>query len=233
MEAVTALAQVCDPEVFGDIDPEKKTNCENCSEYLNSMLGSADSVFSHCSHLHAHEICSELFEPVMTESGVCYKYNGLEVHRKNRNSTEEWTLEEGYRSSIGHAEVYPRTGSKFSLNLDLKVDNRLNDGLCKGPIQGFKVFLHLPNEAPQISKHYYLVPYKHTVEISLIPKMIITAPELRDFSVHKRRCYFNDERYLRFFKYYTQNNCELECLANLTVSKCGCQRFYMPSELES
>jgi acid-sensing ion channel, other len=167
----------------------------------------------------------------MTESGVCFKFNGLEVHRTNINyePIEEWTLDEGYRNSSENVGIYPRNGSKFPLIIDMEVENVLNDGLCKGSIQGFKVFLHLPNEAPQISKQYFLVPYKQTVEISIVPKMITTAPELKDFSVRKRQCYFNDERYLRFFKYYTQNNCENECLANKTVEKCGCLRFHMPS----
>jgi D-serine dehydratase len=50
------------------------------------------------------------------------------------------------------------------------------------------------------------------------PKMIVTAPELRNLPVSKRQCYFNNERYLRFFRYYTQNNCETECLANIVMS---------------
>lgn len=44
----------------------------------------------------------------------------------------------------------------------------------------------------------------------------------------RRQCYFQDERYLRYFKVYTQSNCELECLTNYTLHKCGCVKFYMP-----
>lgn len=45
-----------------------------------------------------------------------------------------------------------------------------------------------------------------------------------------RQCFFNDERYLRYFKVYTQQNCELECLANFTLATCGCVKFSMPRD---
>lgn len=46
----------------------------------------------------------------------------------------------------------------------------------------------------------------------------------------RRQCYFNGERYLRLFRMYTQHNCELECLANYTMAKCGCVKFSMPRD---
>lgn len=44
----------------------------------------------------------------------------------------------------------------------------------------------------------------------------------------RRRCYFNDERPLRFFRTYSANNCFLECIANFTLAKCNCVKFSMP-----
>lgn len=46
----------------------------------------------------------------------------------------------------------------------------------------------------------------------------------------RRNCYLEFERQLRFFKTYSKNNCELECLSNFTVNSCGCAQFYMISE---
>lgn len=56
--------------------------------------------------------------------------------------------------------------------------------------------------------------------------MVISFPPTH----HSRQCYFNGERYLRFFQVYTQQNCELECLANYTMAKCGCVKFSMPRD---
>jgi acid-sensing ion channel, other len=227
---VTAVAQVCDPNVLGDIDPDNRTNCDHCAEYLRKSLPLMDTFLKGCLHVRFDQLCSEMLQEVITEEGVCYTYNGLDIIRKDNVTDDDvdWTLEYGYKNTTDQFDVYPRPGSEYPLVFALAVPKTFNDGLCKGPIQGFKVYLHLPNEIPAISKHYYLVPFKQVVQISAIPKMIITAPELRHFNVDKRQCYFSDERYLRFFKYYTQRNCEYECETNLTVSVCGCLRFDMP-----
>jgi acid-sensing ion channel, other len=171
---------------------------------------------------------------VTTEGGVCFTFNEFELYRDEKSENHllsgNWSLENGYKNNSNMFTVYPQSGSTYSLISVLKVDKRMNDSLCKGPIQGFKIYLHLPIEAPQISKHYYHVPPEHLAQIYINPRMITTAPELRDLPVEKRQCYFSDERHLRFFRHYTQNNCDVECIANLTVGQCGCSRFHLPSE---
>jgi acid-sensing ion channel, other len=230
---VTAVAQVCDPEIFSDIDPKNETNCDNCSKILLRLMGKVDSIFKFCEHTQLDNHCSEMFKAVITEDGVCYTYNGLDIYRNDTPRTEDWTLENGYRKDTGRTDVFPRAGSMYSLIVLLRVYKTFNDGVCKGLINGFRIYLHLPNEVPQISKHYFMMPYQQLVRLSISPRMITTARELREFSVDKRQCFFSDERYLRFFKHYTQSNCELECLANMTVTKCGCLRFNMPRKLRT
>jgi hypothetical protein len=53
--------------------------------------------------------------------------------------------------------------------------------------------------------------------VSVKPNMITTSDGLIGYAPNRRQCYFNDERQLKFFKVYTQSNCELECLANFTL----------------
>lgn len=59
--------------------------------------------------------------------------------------------------------------------------------------------------------------------------IFLTLVEISIFLTFRRQCFFDTERQLRFFKIYTQRNCELECLANFTVKTCGCAKFSMPS----
>lgn len=73
------------------------------------------------------------------------------------------------------------------------------------------------------------VPLLEEVLISVKPNMITTSENLRHYTPWDRQCYFSDERQLRFFKIYTQRNCELECLSNFTLSQCGCVKFSLPS----
>ena len=86
-----------------------------------------------------------------------------------------------------------------------------------GPVQGFKILLHTPGEIPRVSKQYFRVPLNQEVVVSVKPNMITTSEGLVGYAPNRRQCYFNDERQLKFFKVYTQSNCELECLANFTL----------------
>ncbi|GLG96270.1 Sodium channel protein Nach [Gryllus bimaculatus] len=58
------------------------------------------------------------------------------------------------------------------------------------------------------------------------------SKDMQDYSSFstpaRRKCLFPGERRLQFFQYYTQSNCELECLANTTFRECKCVDFYMP-----
>lgn len=81
---------------------------------------------------------------------------------------------------------------------------------------------------PQVSKHYLRVPLLEEVIISVKPNMMTTSESLRTYHPWARQCYFSNERHLRFFKIYTQRNCELECLSNYTLSRCGCVKFSLP-----
>jgi acid-sensing ion channel, other len=231
---MTAIAQVCDPDVFGDIDPDNITTCESCVQVLRQLRGDVTDMIVKCGFIDEHDNCTELFREVITEEGICYTFNGINIYRDNSSEhngeSENWNIEEGYRANLTFKEKIPKPGSKFSLATFMTLTSSKYDYLCKGPVQGFKIYLHLPIEEPLVSKHYYLVPMQQALELTVSPNIVITSDELRDFSVEKRQCYFSDERYLRFYKYYTQNNCESECLTNFTVKECGCLRFNMPSK---
>lgn len=44
----------------------------------------------------------------------------------------------------------------------------------------------------------------------------------------RRGCFFDAERYLKYFQIYTESNCWLECLTNRTLFLCQCVFYYMP-----
>ena len=152
---------------------------------------------------------------------------------QNHNlSSDFWTLEKGYTTT--DPDVYPRRvlgpGARAGMNIVLKLNELDLDYICRGPVQGFKILLHTPGEIPRVSKQYFRVPLKQEVVVSVKPNMITTSEGLADYAPDRRQCYFNDERQLKFFKVYTQSNCELECLANYTINECGCVKFSTPRD---
>ncbi|XP_055607832.1 sodium channel protein Nach-like [Uranotaenia lowii] len=60
------------------------------------------------------------------------------------------------------------------------------------------------------------------------PKTTTTSRSLRMQPYQDRQCFFENERYLRFFRIYNQHNCIQECMVNFTYNLCGCVKFSMP-----
>ncbi|XP_013148198.1 PREDICTED: sodium channel protein Nach [Papilio polytes] len=195
--------------------------------------------------------CTNLFSPILTEDGVCYTFNTLSaedlfrtenLHKEYQylestivNSTSDniqrWSLEEGYPPSAP-LETYPHRGSgygaKAGLTFLLQTKEIDLDYLCKGPVQGFKILLHNPAELPRLSQQYFRSPLSQEVVVAVRPKMMTTSDGLKPYLPSVRQCYFPSERYLRYYKVYTQANCEVECLTNFTYARCGCVHFGMP-----
>ncbi|XP_013179934.1 PREDICTED: sodium channel protein Nach [Papilio xuthus] len=195
--------------------------------------------------------CVNLFTPILTEDGICYTFNTLSaddlfrtenLHKdyqylestiinSSTDNGQRWSLEDGYPPSAP-LETYPHRGSgygaKAGLTFLLQTKEIDLDYLCKGPVQGFKILLHNPAELPRLSQQYFRSPLSQEVIVAIRPKMMTTSDGLKPYLSSVRQCYFPSERYLRYYKVYTQANCEVECLTNFTYARCGCVHFGMP-----
>lgn len=117
-----------------------------------------------------------------------------------------------------------------ALNVYLTLFERDLEYLCRGTVQGFKIFLNMPGQTLKMARHFLRVPLSKQAQILIKPTLTYTLNDVRNYSPDQRQCFFNSERKLRFFKIYTQNNCESECLSNFTRLECGCVKFSMPSK---
>lgn len=148
-----------------------------------------------------------------------------------------WSLENGYeRKSEIDPKVYPYevlgAGNRGSFQIVLRMFENDFDYICKGSIIGFKVAIHLPGDLPSIlsSNHFFRIPTKQETLVTFEPKVLRTDDSLRRYSPNDRGCFYPSEGTLKYFKEYTQRNCELECLTDHTLRNCGCVKFSMPSE---
>jgi acid-sensing ion channel, other len=60
-----------------------------------------------------------------------------------------------------------------------------------------------------------------------------TDDALREFSPESRKCYFEGEKPLKFFKTYTKLNCEWECKTNDILQDCDCVLYNMPRDIHT
>lgn len=107
---------------------------------------------------------------------------------------------------------------------------RYDDFNIFDPLEGYRIFVHNPDEFPSKSTNKFFLRYRFNTESKIRPEMTLTDESLRSISFRKRNCYFPGEKILKYFKVYTKNNCEQESLSLFLVISCGCVPFYLIRE---
>lgn len=150
----------------------------------------------------------------------------------NNSNISNWSFENGYTNG-GQTNDYPyrifNTKQFGGYYMALQVSLEDIEYMCAGIMEGFKLSLTVPGELRRSTTYYFQILLNERAEIFIKSKMVTTSEKLRSYTPNERQCFFNSERQLRFFKIYTQNNCEAECLANFTKRECGCVKLSMPS----
>jgi amiloride-sensitive sodium channel len=90
--------------------------------------------------------------------------------------------------------------------------------------------LHNPVETPKIAEFGFLLSPGKEYRVVIKPTISNASSSLRKIPKDKRQCVFSDEKYLKFYRTYTQRNCALECEANYTLAMCSCVPYYLPSK---
>lgn len=128
-------------------------------------------------------------------------------------------------------DAYPfrvfRTGARGSLHIILKTLHENIDKFCTSSAIGFNMVVHAPYEIPIPRYHDYDISYDGSTEILIKPKVSLPSSDLEAYGPTQRKCYYQYERQLKFFKIYTLNNCLLECGWNKTLRECGCASIGM------
>lgn len=231
--------------------PQEPLNYVNVMRKLNvPLLKNPDFYFNWRGHHRSNLI---YFSEILTDVGICLSFNhlseadifnvdaldpsfldSLAVNGISNRSLSRYTIEKGYADYFD-CKSYPLRisdsaadlGFKFNLSFPEKILNVT----CSG-IRGFKVALHFPGEWPRIKQQFLEVPLNTKATITVKPQVIYTSKSLMSYKPEARQCYYQNERHLKFFKIYTKDNCEFECLTNFTLSVCGCVPFFMPSKFK-
>ncbi|KAM7342302.1 pickpocket protein 28-like [Cochliomyia hominivorax] len=253
--------QICESEVikrFADQIPHEIVN--HVTDTLLDISLDPQETFPICVWNAYNYLCYKIFRYILTDEGVCYQFNALKTEDIYRDSnyidyvdnfemdfndennltnyneiTGNWSLDDGYMDQGFNA--YPQrsilSSARNGLTVAMLALDRDFDYTCRNFKQGYKIYLNSPESVPIMSQNHILVPHDKEVLVSIIPQYITSADNIRSIESEKRQCYFSDERYLRFYKSYSQSNCQTECLANFTINKCGCAKFWMPKPLDT
>ncbi|XP_035786527.1 pickpocket protein 28-like [Anopheles albimanus] len=188
--------------------------------------------------------CEGLLDPVRTERGICYTFNGVsgeEIFNKDRvinfkqlsNGTrtiKNWDFLRGVQV-INNVLVkqYPNAAQDLSGRYRLKIilTNVQNDtGNCINP--RIDIHIHSPLDFPfKLHKPLSLTSGTQA-HLTVQPNMIRTQRYLKYFAASMTGCYSQIQNPLQLFSIYTPNNCELECHTTLYHEQRGCVLEHMP-----
>ncbi|XP_055840673.1 pickpocket protein 28-like [Episyrphus balteatus] len=242
------ITQTCVTSIFS-FDGE--ATVANSSDLIKAILTAAptlDDTLASCYWKKYEQYCESIFESIVTNEGICFSFNSLksEYYRPELYNVRKadfigttfdnvedvnWDLENGYHHKADE-DAFPYrvlgAGDMQSLVVTLADRKEDKEQICRNYVQGFKIAIHTPGDDIQLlTSNYINVPLDQSVSITIKPK-IINSDDLRHYLPEKRQCYYQNEPYLRYFKVYTQANCELEWLTNATLLECGCVKFSMP-----
>ncbi|CAG9802085.1 unnamed protein product [Chironomus riparius] len=153
------------------------------------------------------------------------KTTDLEFHDDDEDAEDlTFSIDEGYLKES--YDIQPLRAAKLqSLMFALKIKKIDVPNICEYHPLTYFVYLHLPVNIPSHMSHF-TVAQLNTYKISQISAAMKTLDEsMKDFSPEKRRCYFENERKLQFFKTYSKRKCEFECMRNFTLTQCGCVKL--------
>ncbi|XP_050298544.1 pickpocket protein 28-like [Anthonomus grandis grandis] len=236
------MSLLCNVNVYYHKIPKIDTIDEGFYEFLKN---GAPQFFTKCIWMGSDYPCEEIFQPLYTDEGLCLTFNMLKKSKIFTSETEgvhspppsyvdndavNWSADFGYTDDAG-LNAYPRraflSGSTNSLQVNLAINNTDLDYGCTH-FQGYKVVLHSPHRYPTLSNHYIRIPLRKSVSAAITPVVLTTSDDVAQYPIHKRKCAFQKDKKLRYFSEYSQMNCRMECLLNLTMELCGCVEYYMP-----
>ncbi|XP_055590909.1 pickpocket protein 28-like [Uranotaenia lowii] len=242
LDKFLALWQICDM-AEETIFPERIRD-NKCAELIQELAIPVEDIFKQCIWRYKEIDCAKEFKPIITDVGLCYTFNSLIVSGLERISNlslqgraegppknVEWTLDRGFKHPT-KIDTYPRRvlgpGKKSGMIVVLRANINDMDFLCGNSIQGFKILIHSPADYPELQNQHLRLPLNQEIGLGVTPSLSYTTPTIIRYAPERRKCYFNNERFLKFYRTYTQSNCDLECLTNFTLTRCACVRFSMP-----
>lgn len=219
---------------------QMKSNCRaffkeidqmNIIEMINKSAYSIDEVFGEPAVLDPMRI--------LTHQGICFTTNlqdlkgifneeiihsDFDCYRQRKYPNIEWTVERGYFNENASYPWYIYSGNAHRYIFNYGPAHAENT--CGST--AFTVIVHLPNEMPTKFHKFMPISYGSRSAIFIKAKSHRTDNALRNYSPDVRKCFFEGERQLKFFKSYSKAHCDLECLTNDTLKSCGCVLFNMP-----
>ena len=179
--------------------------------------------------------CSQIFQKVTTDMGLCCAFNSQNALRDSNYSklmdemrkSTEFSAEDKRVTLEGPHKTQAGKSNGLRLVLDLH-SNDVSFGSLFEDFKAFRILIGQPAEFPFVREFGQLLEPGHEYFLALSTQ-VINASGIEILSPKTRNCYFADEKNLEFYKTYSFRNCHFECSINQVKSELGCIPWYLPS----
>ncbi|KAL7031154.1 hypothetical protein ACKWTF_006916 [Chironomus riparius] len=178
----------------------------------------------------------EYISEIITPWGLCFTYNiAFSNDLLDVNATSEDFHYEYSNKMFGNFDFdapptdfpYKLSTSKAGLWVGFKYSFFTSYKFLENDFDGYVVSFHNPYELP--TKNSKIIKFNKQIQTMILidPSISTTDESLMEYEPAERNCYLEKEKILKWFKVYTKNNCENECLTDFMYSHCGCVEFFM------
>ncbi|KAK4881565.1 hypothetical protein RN001_004884 [Aquatica leii] len=216
--------------------------------FLIKINYSCSDILKFCMWKSVEFDCDEWFNPIFTDIGMCCAFNLMPsniIYKSKPNaqelkynyplSIEYWNQEKGFEHEPIENSVPWRIEGILTLFKNCKstiCNTRFSAGFKVLPksnilnlIFFIKIIMYNPMETSGFSR---FIPLERECWFEILTTVKETDTDVRSIGFQDRRCYFNREKNLKFFRVYTKANCKTECHVNNTIKTCGCVPYYFP-----
>ena len=201
---------------------DEKDEIRDLTSFLPACIYS-DTTFS------IGENC-KLFEPVVTDLGICYAFNAEPTMKMLQTSTFTEAFLEAYKYDLIGSPIRKAKGAGEDFALKFMVDNSryLRKKLETKP---FKIIVSSRSgyfNAKSVAKK---VKPGVVTTFSVQPIEVFGTKALREVPEEARNCKFSDEINLKdsMFETYSQSSCEYKCRISKSREICQCTPWNFPT----
>ncbi|XP_037941630.1 pickpocket protein 28, partial [Teleopsis dalmanni] len=244
--AVMKLLCYSEVELEGALyeSPSFKNNNLSLTEFLVQHAQPCSRMLIACKMNAFLFNCSDLFQEVVTDEGLCCVFNVLHPdflykgsfqvikNLTNNDKTQpvDWDPETGYNTNLSKS-YYPRPakGTGVSMGMSLMLNAEIDEYTCSSTNgAGFKVSLHNPIETPHIKETGLTIPIGYETRVRIDAVRTEAVESIRSIAIDSRQCLFKNEVELLYYKYYTRRHCESECQSQYVYENCNCIPYNLP-----
>ncbi|KAL0829892.1 hypothetical protein ABMA28_003370 [Loxostege sticticalis] len=230
---------------FSQIDQLQKFILDatpSCSDLVKSCNWPA----KHDTRWVTTDCCKKYFMPIFTDYGLCYAFNSLPLNGMT-NDTLSWQRSFNRHANpgslqwgldVGYPKVFPPdpsmqplrvmvSGEDYGLGVELYLNISEHQHACDGNSLGFTVLIRSPTNHVYTSTVLRL-PMDRMTTIEVSPITYKTDSALRSLAPDQRQCFFQNERKLEYYEFYTSSNCKHDIFVRESKKLCDCTLYNWP-----